>query len=168
MTFFLTNITYGQIKPDLKNSNLEGVSSKGEFYWWKNAANKGGDATFSVETTDVNKGSEKALKAEIHELGEKPWHINSQFNQKFEGKAGDEISIEFYAKNGANGKGKIKLVTQSDIKGSFQGKNIQLTNKWKSYKHTFTLKDNSSNNKIKFWYLNPGTTYYIDDLSLTK
>lgn len=166
--FFANPIISQSKKVDLQNSNLEGVNQDGDFYWWKHQAINGAKATFSVENVDVNTGSKKALKAEIHSLAEKPWFTSTSFNQKFNGKTGDEITIQFYAKKSGNGKGKIKLVFQNDEKGSFQGKDFFLSEEWQPYTHTFTIKQKNNNNQLKFWYLESGTTYLIDDISFEK
>ena len=50
---FYTN-TYSQKTLELKNSNLEGVSPEGKFWWWNNVTRKGADATFSVEDFLMN------------------------------------------------------------------------------------------------------------------
>lgn len=165
---FINLATSQSKKIDLQNSNLEGVKKDGGFYWWKNQAIEGAKATYSVEESDVNKGSKKALKAQIHVLGDKAYFVSSQFNQKFKGKTGDEVTVQFYAKKSSNGNAKLKLVTQSDVAGSFQGKDFSITEEWQPYTHTFTLKNKSKNNQIKFWYMNAETTYFLDDLNVKK
>ncbi len=169
-TLLMTCFVYSSMnaqKINLKNSNLEGVKD-GKFFWWKHQAKEGGKAKFSVENSDVNSGSTKALKAEVKKLGPKGWFVSSSFNQKFPGNIGDEVTVEFYAKSISDQTGKIKLVFQSDVKGSFQGKDFNLTNDWKSYSHSFVVRDKSSNNQIKFWYLKAESIYLIDDLSISK
>ena len=98
IVFFYTNL-FSQKTLELKNSNLEGVSPDGKFWWWNDVTRKGADATFSVEDFDTNPGSKKALKVQTHRLGEKCYHLSSQFNQKFKGKEGDAVTIIFHAKN---------------------------------------------------------------------
>ena len=49
---FYTN-SFSQKTLELKNSNLEGVSPEGKFWWWNNVTHKGADATFSVEDFDT-------------------------------------------------------------------------------------------------------------------
>ena len=61
----------------LKNSDIEGVSAEGKFWWWNNSARNGADATFSIEDFDTNPGSEKALKIETHRLGDKGWFLST-------------------------------------------------------------------------------------------
>ena len=104
---------------------------------------------------------------ETHQLSDKGYHLSSQFNQKFKGKEGDAVTITFHAKN-KDGKGKMKLVIQSDIQGSFQGKDFILSEDWTKYSHTFNLKSNSNNQAVKFWYMTQGTEFYLDDLTISK
>ena len=89
IVFFYTD-SFSQKTLELKNSNLEGVSPEGKFWWWNDVTRKGADATFSVEDFDTNPGSQKALKVQTHRLGEKGYHLSSQFNQKFKGKEGSD------------------------------------------------------------------------------
>ena len=63
---------------------------------------------------------------------------------------------------------KIKLVIQSDVQGSFQGKDFILTEDWTMYTHTFNLKSKSKQNGVKFWFMTAGTTYLLDDVSISK
>ena len=166
---FMTALsTVAQEKMDLKNSRLEGINPQGEFYWWKNQSINGGEATYSIEDTDVNQGSKKALKVDVSALGPKPWFVSSQFNQKFKAKAGDEITVEFYGKKISDTKAKIKLVFQSDVKGSFQGKDFFLTSEWMAYSTTFIVNEKSNKNQVKFWFMEAGSSYLIDDVSVSK
>ena len=164
---FISNSLFSQKLLELKNSNLERVNPEGKFWWWNNVAKNGADATFSVEDFDTNPGSERSLKIQTHKLGDKPWFLSSQFNQKFKGKEGDAVTVTFHAKNKL-GKAKIKLVIQSDVPGSFQGKDFFLNEDWSSYTHTFNLKSNSQKQAIKFWYMTEGTDYFIDDITISK
>lgn len=166
MLFYFSD-SFTQNRIDLKNSNLEGISPDGKFWWWNNVAKNGADATFSVEDFDTNPGSERSLKVETHLLGDKGWFLSTQYNQKFRGKKGDAVTVKFHAKN-KGGNGKLKLVIQSDVKGSFQGKDFILSEDWKNYSHTFNLKSNSLKQGIKFWYMTQGTEYYIDDITILK
>ena len=59
IVFFYTDL-FSQKTLELKNSNLEGLSPEGKFWWWNNITRKGADATFSVEDFDTNPGSQRA------------------------------------------------------------------------------------------------------------
>ncbi len=153
----------------IKNSNLEGVNKKtGTFYWWANQAKETGRATFSIETTDVNKGSTKALKVTVGKVGEKPWFVSTAFSNAFPVKQGEGYTVTFFAKRGPKGTGKLGLVFQSDVKGSFQNKQFRLSEEWQPYSHMFMVPNTSDKNQIKFWYLEEGTTYFIDDVTVLK
>ena len=76
---FIYTDSFSQKTLELKNSNLERVSPDGKFWWWNDVMRKGADATFSVEDFDTNPGSQKALKVETHRLGERGFHLSSQF-----------------------------------------------------------------------------------------
>ena len=165
---FVSNLNFAQDEIELKNSNLEGVDKNGNFFWWKHQAKDGGNGVFSVENSDLINGSKKALKAEIKSLASKGWLVSSQFNQKFKGKSGEVVKVTFFAKKNGTGKGKLKLVLQSEVKGSFQGKDFFLTDNWQSYSHDFKVYSKSNSNQIKFWCLEAGTTYLIDDLKILK
>ena len=62
----------------------------------------------------------------------------------------------------------MKVVIQSDVQGSFQGKDFILTEDWTKYSHTFSLKSNSLNQAIRFWYMSEGTEFFLDDVSISK
>ena len=164
--FFYTD-SFSQKTLELKNSNLEGVSPEGKFWWWNSVTRKGADATFSVEDFDTNPGSQRALKVETHQLGDKGYHLSSQFNQKFKGKEGGAVTVTFHAKN-KGGNGKMKVVIQSDVQGSYQGNEFILTEDWTKYSPTFNLKSNSNNQAVKFWYMTKGTEFYLDDVTISK
>ncbi len=166
-TLFFNLISYSQNNLNLKNSNLEGISPDGKFWWWNNVIKNGADATFSIEDFDTNPGSEKALKVKTHKLGEKGWFLSTQYNQKFKAKEGDEILVSIHAKSKSQG-GKIKLVIQSDIQGSFQGKDFILSEDWTKYSHKFKLKSTSNKQGIRIWYMSEDVEFYIDDLSISK
>lgn len=165
---FCTTLSYGQKKLNLINCDLEMVGPDGNFFMWKSQAVKGGVAVYSVVHKGVNRKSKKALKADVRTLGDNGWLVSTHYNKKFQANVGDVITVSFYAKTETSGKGKIKLVLQSDIKGSFQGKDFVLSNDWQLYTHKFMINEDSNSNQIKFWYLTEGTTYYLDNLSIEK
>lgn len=153
---------------DLKNSNLEKTNGKGGFFWWSHQSKGAGEANFSIEKIDVIEGSNKALRCEVISLGEKPWFVSSSFNSFFQIQTGDEITITFAAKRGSEGSGKLGLVFQSDKKGSFQNKQFFLSKDWSVFTHTFTMDHSNAKGRLKFWYLEAGTTYFLDEVSVAK
>ena len=170
--FFMVFMTNGlplfcQNSLPLENGSFEGVKTDGiSFWWWNHQLKNGGAANFSVATSDLIPGSEKALKAEILSLGTNLYDVQTYSAYKFEVVAGQTYTISFYAKTDAPSEAPLKLIFQSDVAGSFQATNFSIDTSWKRYFHTFTATANSSLNQFKFWYLQAGISYYLDEVSV--
>ena len=164
---FLSHHTKAQAL-DLKNSNLEKTNGKGGFFWWSHQAKGKGAAIFSIEKIDVAENSSKSLRCEVKSLGEKPWFVSTAFNSVFEIQANEEITVSFAAKRGSEGTGKMGLVFQSSKKGSFQNKQFYLSEDWSVFTHTFTMDHSNEKGQLKFWYLEAGTIYFLDEVSVQK
>ena len=151
----------------LANGIFEDVDEEDNFEYWSHQANEGGDATYSIVTEGLVQGSSKALKSEVHNLGANGWHVSSKSEYPFQVIAGQKYTVTFYAKiEGADSR-QMKLVFQSDVSGSYQGQNIWITNQWKKYTHTFTVDHSSDNNRVRFWYMQSGVSYYLDEVSIS-
>ena len=151
----------------LANGIFEDVDEEDNFEYWSHQANEGGDATYSIVTESLVQGSSKALKSEVHNLGANGWHVSSKSEYPFQVIAGQKYTVTFYAKiEGADSR-QMKLVFQSDVSGSYQGQNIWITNQWKKYTHTFTVDHSSDNNRVRFWYMQSGVSYYLDEVSIS-
>jgi len=151
----------------LANGIFEDVDEEDNFEYWSHQANEGGDATYSIVTENLVQGSSKALKSEVHNLGANGWHVSSKSEYPFQVIAGQKYTVTFYAKiEGADSR-QMKLVFQSDVSGSYQGQNIWITNQWKKYTHTFTVDHSSDNNRVRFWYMQSGVSYYLDEVSIS-
>ncbi len=151
----------------LANGIFEDVDEEDNFEYWSHQANEGGDATYSIVTEGLVQGSSKALKSEVHNLGANGWHVSSKSEYPFQVIAGQKYTVTFYAKiEGADSR-QMKLVFQSDVSGSYQGQNIWITNQWKKYTHTFTVDHSSDNNRVRFWYMQSGISYYLDEVSIS-
>ena len=151
----------------LANGIFEDVDEENNFQYWTHQANEGGDATYSIVTENLVQGSSKALKSEVHSLGANGWHVSSKSEYPFQVIAGQKYTVTFYAKiEGADSR-QMKLVFQSDVSGSYQGQNIWITNQWKKYTHTFTVEHTSDNNRVRFWYMQSGVSYYLDEVSIS-
>ena len=151
----------------LANGIFEDVDEEDNFEYWSHQANEGGDATYSIVTESLVQGSSKALKSEVHNLGANGWHVSSKSEYPFQVIAGQKYTVTFYAKiEGADSR-QMKLVFQSDVSGSYQGQNIWITNQWKKYTHTFTVEHTSDNNRVRFWYMQSGVSYYLDEVSIS-
>ncbi|MGB2273670.1 MAG: T9SS type A sorting domain-containing protein, partial [Flavicella sp.] len=81
-------------------------------------------------------------------------------------KAGETYTVSFYAKTDTPLTAPLKLIFQSDVQDSFQAANFSVDSTWKRYFHTFTVVENSSQNQFKFWYLQAGISYYLDEVSV--
>ena len=162
--FWYPSISQNQLP--LANGFLEDIESN-DFQYWSHQANEGGDATYSIETDDLVEGSTKALKSEVHSLGANGWHVSSKSEYPFQVIAGQKYTVTFYAKvEGADSR-QMKLVFQSEVSGSYQGQNIWITNEWQRYSHTFTVEYSSDNNRVRFWYMQPDVTYFLDEVSIS-
>ena len=151
----------------LANGIFEDVDEENNFQYWSHQANEGGDATYSIVTENLVQGSSKALKSEVHSLGANGWHVSSKSEYPFQVIAGQKYTVTFYAKiEGADSR-QMKLVFQSDVSGSYQGQNIWITNQWKKYTHTFMVEHTSDNNRVRFWYMQSGVSYYLDEVSIS-
>lgn len=151
----------------LANGIFEDIDEEDNFEYWSHQANEGGDATYSIVTENLVQGSSKALKSEVHNLGANGWHVSSKSEYPFQVIAGQKYTVTFYAKiEGADSR-QMKLVFQSDVSGSYQGQNIWITNQWKKYTHTFTVDHSSDNNRVRFWYMQSGVSYYLDEVSIS-
>jgi O-glycosyl hydrolase len=152
-----------QVQIPISNGNFE-TTSGSNFANWSNKADSGGNANYSIETSNLIVGSTKALKAQIISLGTKGWNTSTINNYGFQVIAGSRYTVSFYAKKESSNSSSIRLVYQST--GNFQSKEITLTDTWQLYTHTFTVSNNASDMKVKFWYLQPNTTYYLDQVSV--
>lgn len=149
------------------NGEFEIIDGNNNFYQWTHQANNGGDANFSIETSNLIAGSTKALKSEIHSLGANGWHVSSKSEYPFQVLAGQKYTVTFYAKIYGADSRQMKLVFQSEVSGSYQGQNISITDEWKRYSHTFTVGHDSDINQVRFWYMSAGVTYYLDEVSIS-
>jgi O-glycosyl hydrolase len=167
LLFSVVNIT-AQNQLPIENGNFE-ILSENSFLNWNNTANNGGNAIYSIETNNLISGSNKALKSEVEILGSNDYDVGTKSSYGFEVESGEEYTVSFYAKtNNPTSSREIKVVFQSETPGSFQGTNITLTTEWERYVHTFIVPVSGFQNKLKFWYLNENTTYYLDEVSVVK
>ena len=63
---------------------------------------------------------------------------------------------------------KLNLLFSLMFRGASKGKDFILTEDWTMYTHTFNLKSKSKQNGVKFWFMTAGTTYLLDDVSISK
>lgn len=162
--FSVLNIN-SQNQLPIENGILESVVAN-NFVQWTNQANNGANANFSIETNNLIPGSSKALKSEILALGDKNYDASTKSDYGFEIVQGKNYTVSFYAKIEGASSRQLKIVFNSEVANSYQGQDIWITDSWQKYSHTFTATVNSTSNKLRFWYLQAGVTYYLDEVSV--
>lgn len=160
---FLTN---AQNQLPIANAALETVDPQtNSFSSWSNLQTNGGQATYSIETENLISGSTKAQKSEIIALGTNGWHVKTHSDYLFQVEANETYTVRFWAKaNSASAT--LKVVFQSEVSGSYQGVDQSLTQQWLQYTHSFTVADSADLNRLSFWYMSPGITYYLDQVDV--
>ena len=150
----------------LANAALETIDSQtNNFDFWSNFQTNGGQANYSIESEDLIPGSSKAQKSEILSLGTKGWHVKTHSDYLFQVEAGETYTVRYWAKaNSASAA--LKVVFQSEVSGSYQGVNQSLTQQWQQYTHSFTVVDSAELNRLSFWYISSGITYYLDEVDV--
>ena len=99
-------------------------------------------------------------------MGPNGWHASTK-SGNFHVTGGLEYTVTFYAKiEGADSR-QVKVVFQSEVSGSYQGQNIWITNEWKRYSHTFIVENSSDQNSVRFWFMQDGVTYFLDEVSVS-
>ena len=149
----------------IQNGEMEDTEN-GFFSNWQTQANNDANANFSISTDNLISGSTKALKSEVISLGDNNYDISTSSQYNFEVIAGQKYTVSFYAKIEGASSRQLKVVFRSEIDDSFQGQNIWVTDTWQRYTHTFTVDNTANANQLKFWFLNAGVTYYLDEVSV--
>ena len=159
---------YTQNQLPLANGNFETLNSDGSgFSYWSNIQNSGGIVNYSIETNNLISGSTKAQKSQIISLGASGWNVKTQSDYLFQVESGQTYTVRFWAKASGSNSAVMKVVFQaSDVANSYQGNNITISQNWQQYTHSFTVSENSDINKLSFWYMNDGVTYYLDEVEV--
>lgn len=159
---------YTQNQLPLANGNFETLNSDGSgFSHWSNVQNSGGIVNYSIETNNLISGSTKAQKSQIISLGASGWNVKTQSDYLFQVESGQTYTVRFWAKASGSNSAVMKVVFQaSDVANSYQGNNITISQNWQQYTHSFTVSENSDINKLSFWYMNDGVTYYLDEVEV--
>ncbi len=165
--FWVLNL-YTQNQLPLANGNFETLNSDGSgFSYWSNVQNAGGIVSYSIETNNLIPGSTKAQKSQIISLGASGWNVKTQSDYLFQVESGQTYTVRFWAKANGSNSAVMKVVFQaSDVANSYQGNNITISQNWQQYTHSFTVSENSDINKLSFWYMNSGVTYYLDEVEV--
>ena len=167
--FFISTALVAQNQLPILNGDFESIDPvTGEFSWWTHTQNNGGQATYSIETSNLISGSSKALKSQVIQLGANNWDVKSKSTYKFQVIAGETYTVSFWAKMEGSSAAPLKVVFQSDASGSYQGANRTVSNQWQLFSHTFTVQSNSNLNELIFWYMQSGVTYYLDQVNVYR
>ena len=163
---FWAFFTNAQNQLPIVNAALESIDPQtNSFSSWSNFQTNGGQANYSIETENLITGSTKAQKSEIIALGTNGWHVKTHSDYLFQVEANETYTVRFWAKaNSASAT--LKVVFQSEVAGSYQGVNQTLTQQWQQYTHSFTVADSANLNRLSFWYMSSGITYYLDEVDV--
>jgi glucosylceramidase len=163
---FWAFFTNAQNQLPIPNAALEPIDPQtNNFSSWSNLQTNGGQANYSIETENLITGSTKAQKSEIIALGTNGWHVKTHSDYLFQVEANETYTVRFWAKaNSASAT--LKVVFQSEVAGSYQGVNQTLTQQWQQYTHSFTVADSANLNRLSFWYMSSGITYYLDEVDV--
>ena len=163
---FWAFFTNAQNQLPIANAALESIDPQtNSFSSWSNLQTNGGQANYSIETENLITGSTKAQKSEIIALGTNGWHVKTHSDYLFQVEANETYTVRFWAKaNSASAT--LKVVFQSEVAGSYQGVNQTLTQQWQQYTHSFTVADSANLNRLSFWYMSSGITYYLDEVDV--
>ena len=150
----------------IANGALESIDAQtNTFSFWSNLQTNGGQANYSIETENLITGSTQAQKSEIIALGTNGWHVKTHSDYLFQVEANETYTVRFWAK--ANmASATLKVVFQSEVDGSYQGVNQTLTQQWQQYTHSFTVANSAELNRLSFWYMSSGITYYLDEVDV--
>ena len=152
----------------LANGAFESIDAQtNTFSFWSNLQTNGGLVNYSIETENLIAGSTKAQKSQIISLGSSGWHVKTQSDYSFQVEAGQNYTVRFWAKITGSSSATMKVVFQaSDVPGSYQGNNKTISQDWQQYSHSFTVAENADLNKLSFWYMDAGVTYYLDEVEV--
>ncbi|MDA8531909.1 hypothetical protein N9K44_03405, partial [Flavobacteriaceae bacterium] len=152
----------------LANGAFESIDAQtNTFSFWSNLQTNGGLVNYSTETENLIAGSTKAQKSQIISLGSSGWHVKTQSDYSFQVEAGQNYTVRFWAKITGSSSATMKVVFQaSDVPGSYQGNNKTISQDWQQYSHSFAVAENADLNKLSFWYMDAGVTYYLDEVEV--
>lgn len=165
--FFWAFLVNAQNQLPLANGALEEIeSTTNNFTHWSNLQTNGGQANYSISTQNLIPGSSKAQKSEIISLGTNGWHVKTHSDYLFQVQSGQQYTVRFWAKIDGDNQATMKVVFQSEVQGSYQGNNKIINENWQQFSHTFTVSNDSDFNRLSFWYMDSGVTYYLDEVEV--
>tara|TARA_B100001057_G_scaffold455010_1_gene501234 strand:+ start:2060 stop:4234 length:2175 start_codon:yes stop_codon:yes gene_type:complete len=153
----------------LANGNFETTDPDNSFSYWSNDQIEDGQANYSIATENLISGSTKAQKSQIIALGTRGWHVKTKSDYLFQVEAGQTYTVRFWAKMSGSSSATMKVVFQaSDAPGSYQGNDKTISQDWQQYSHSFTVEANADLNKLSFWYMDAGVTYFLDEVEVVE
>ena len=151
----------------IQNGELE-QTFENEFTFWTNQSTHGSNAIFDVVNNNELFGSTKALRAQVNDLGEYQYSVQTKSDHQFSVGANQKVTISFFAKAVSDQPGsQLKLCLSDASVGSsvFKQASFELTQNWKQYSYTFTTSVSVPSYQISFRYLNANSTYYLDEIN---
>lgn len=166
---FWAFIMNAQNQLPIPNGALESIDSQtNTFSFWSNLQTNGGQVNFSIETENLIHGSTKAQKSQIISLGTSGWHVKTQSDYLFQVEQGQTYTVRFWAKISGASSATMKVVFQSEIQNSYQGNNKIINQEWQQFTHSFTVQQSANSNRLSFWYLDSGVTFYLDQVEVVR
>ena len=166
---FWVFIMNAQNQLPIANGALESIDSQtNTFSFWSNLQTNGGQVNYSIETENLISGSTKAQKSQIISLGTSGWHVKTQSDYLFQVEAGQTYTVRFWAKISGASSATMKVVFQSEIQNSYQGNNKIINQEWQQFTHSFTVQQSANSNRLSFWYLDSGVTFYLDQVEVVR
>ena len=166
---FWVFIMNAQNQLPIANGALESIDSQtNTFSFWSNLQTNGGQVNYSIETENLISGSTKAQKSQIISLGTSGWHVKTQSDYLFQVEAGQTYTVRFWAKISGASSATMKVVFQSEIQNSYQGNNKIINQEWQQFTHSFTVQQSANSNRLSFWFLDSGVTFYLDQVEVLR
>lgn len=166
---FWAFIMNAQNQLPIANGALESIDAQtNTFSFWSNLQTNGGQVNYSIETENLIPGSTKAQKSEIISLGTNGWHVKTQSDYLFQVEQGQTYTVRFWAKISGASSATMKVVFQSEIQNSYQGNNKIINQEWQQFTHSFTVQEAADSNRLSFWYLDSGVTFYLDQVEVVR
>lgn len=166
---FWAFIMNAQNQLPIANGALESIDAQtNTFSFWSNLQTNGGQVNYSIETENLILGSTKAQKSQIISLGTSGWHVKTQSDYLFQVEAGQTYTVRFWAKVSGASSATMKVVFQSEIQNSYQGNNKTINQEWQQFTHSFTVQEAADSNRLSFWYLDSGVTFYLDQVEVVR
>ena len=166
---FWAFIMNAQNQLPIANGALESIDAQtNTFSFWSNLQTNGGQVNYSIETENLILGSTKAQKSQIISLGTSGWHVKTQSDYLFQVEAGQTYTVRFWAKVSGASSATMKVVFQSEIQNSYQGNNKIINQEWQQFTHSFTVQEAADSNRLSFWYLDSGVTFYLDQVEVVR